>query len=86
MTAGESRLTNIRGISSPARIRYDGGMEKHTVERMLAGPADAEIILRLYELRTEAEMRKARAWMRAEFWPAIAEAPEVLVWRYCIRS
>jgi hypothetical protein len=48
-------------------------MEKHTVERMLATPADAEIILRLYELRTEAEMRKARAWMGAEFWPATAE-------------
>jgi len=40
---------------------------------MLATPADAEIILRLYELRTEAEMRKARAWMGAEFWPATAE-------------
>jgi hypothetical protein len=40
---------------------------------MLATPADAEIILRLYELRTEAEMRKARAWMTGEFWPATAE-------------
>jgi hypothetical protein len=43
------------------------------MERMLASPADAEIILRLYELRTEAEMRKARAWMTGEFWPATAE-------------
>ena len=43
------------------------------MERMLATPADAEIILRLYELRTEAEMRKARAWMMYEFWPATAE-------------
>ena len=43
------------------------------MERMLATPADAEIILRLYELRTEAEMRKARAWMAGEFWPATAE-------------
>jgi len=43
------------------------------MERMLATPADAEIILRLYELRTEAEMRKARAWMTGEFWPATAE-------------
>ena len=43
------------------------------MERMLATPADAEIILRLYELRTEAEMRKARAWMTGEFWPASAE-------------
>ena len=43
------------------------------MERMLATPADAEIILRLYELRTEAEMRKARAWITGEFWPASAD-------------
>jgi hypothetical protein len=43
------------------------------MERMLATPADAEIILRLYELRTEAVMRQARAWMTGEFWPASAE-------------
>jgi hypothetical protein len=43
------------------------------MERMLATPADAEIILKLYELRTESEMRKARAWMTGEFWPATAE-------------
>jgi hypothetical protein len=43
------------------------------MERMLATPADAEIILRLYELRTEAEMRKARAWMTGEWWPQTAE-------------
>jgi hypothetical protein len=41
---------------------------------MLATPADAEIILRLYELRTETVMRQARAWMTGEFWPATAEA------------
>jgi hypothetical protein len=43
------------------------------MERMLATPADAEIILRLYELRTEATMREARAWVGGEFWPATAE-------------
>ena len=43
------------------------------MERMLATPADAEIILRLYELRTEATMRQARAWMTGEFWPATAD-------------
>jgi hypothetical protein len=43
------------------------------MERMLATPADAEIILRLYELRTEAEMRTARAWVVGEFWPATAD-------------
>ena len=43
------------------------------MERMLATPADAEIILRLYELRTETLMRQARAWITGEFWPATAE-------------
>ncbi len=43
------------------------------MERMLATPADAEIILKLYELRTEAVMRQARAWMLSEFWPETAE-------------
>jgi hypothetical protein len=40
---------------------------------MLATPADAEIILKLYELRTEALMREARAWIGGEFWPKTAE-------------
>jgi hypothetical protein len=43
------------------------------MERMLATPADAEIILKLYELRTEAVMRQARAWVQGEFWPQTAE-------------
>jgi hypothetical protein len=43
------------------------------MERMLATPADAEIILKLYELRTEALMREARAWITGEWWP---ETPE----------
>ena len=43
------------------------------MERMLATPADAEIILKLYELRTETLMRQARAWVTGEFNPATAE-------------
>jgi hypothetical protein len=43
------------------------------MERMLATPADAEIILKLYQLRTEAVLRQARAWMTGEFWPNTAE-------------
>jgi len=30
---------------------------------------DAELILKLYDLRRESEMRKARNWFAAEFWP-----------------
>lgn len=37
------------------------------------GPADAELILRLYDLRRETEMRKARNWWAAEFWPESAD-------------
>ncbi|MFY9646381.1 MAG: hypothetical protein WAK29_14470 [Terriglobales bacterium] len=34
---------------------------------------DAQIILKLYDLRREAEMRKARHWFVAEFWPQSAD-------------
>lgn len=43
------------------------------MEAMLASPADAATILKLYELRTETVMRKARAWVTGEFWPETAE-------------
>ena len=35
--------------------------------------ADAELILKLYDLRREAEMRKARNWWLTEFWPQSAD-------------
>jgi hypothetical protein len=38
-----------------------------------ATAADAELILKLYELRREPEMRKARAWWMNEFWPLSAD-------------
>jgi len=31
--------------------------------------ADCDLILRLYDLRRETEMRKARNWFASEFWP-----------------
>jgi hypothetical protein len=34
---------------------------------------DAQLILKLYDLRREAEMRKARNWFTVEFWPQTAE-------------
>jgi hypothetical protein len=39
------------------------------VEVPMATTQDAEIILRLYELRRETEMRKARDYITNEFWP-----------------
>jgi len=35
--------------------------------------ADAQVIMQLYDLRREPEMRKARAWWLGEFWPGNAE-------------
>ena len=38
-----------------------------------ATAADVQIILQLYDLRRDAEMRKARHFISAEFWPESAE-------------
>ena len=38
-----------------------------------ATAADAELLLKLYDLRREAEMRKARNWWLVDFWPETAE-------------
>jgi hypothetical protein len=35
--------------------------------------ADAELILKLYDARREAEIRKARQWWTATFWPESAD-------------
>lgn len=35
--------------------------------------SDAELILKLYDLRREPEMRKARNWVLMEFWPKNAD-------------
>jgi hypothetical protein len=44
---------------------------KSTEEAMPKKPTatDAQLIMQLYDLRREAEMRKARHWWIAEFWP-----------------
>jgi len=35
--------------------------------------SDAQLIMQLYDLRREAEMRKARNWWIGEFWPQTAD-------------
>jgi hypothetical protein len=40
---------------------------------MPATPADAQVIMQLYELRREPELRKARHWYGAEFHPKSAD-------------
>ena len=34
---------------------------------------DAQVVMQLYDLRREAEMRKARHWWTVEFWPSNAD-------------
>jgi hypothetical protein len=43
------------------------------MDSTLASNADAQLILKLYELRTEQGLRSARQWVGEEFWPATAE-------------
>ncbi|MFC5864212.1 hypothetical protein ACFPT7_18045 [Acidicapsa dinghuensis] len=42
------------------------------MQSKLATAGDGELILKLYELRTEAVMREARKWVMVEFWPRTA--------------
>jgi hypothetical protein len=42
--------------------------------------ADAQLILQLYDLRREAEMRKARNWWAGEFFPQSADDILKVVW------
>ena len=42
------------------------------MQQGIANSTDGELILKLYELRTETVMRQARAWVTCEFWPATA--------------
>jgi len=41
---------------------------------------DAQLIMQLYDLRREPEMRKARAWWLGEFWPESADDFLKVVW------
>ena len=43
------------------------------MESTLAAREDAGTILKLYELRQEPELRRARSWMTQEFWPSSAD-------------
>jgi hypothetical protein len=41
--------------------------------------ADADLILKLYDLRREPEMRKARKWMLETFWPeSVADVSNIV--------
>ena len=45
-----------------------------------ATATDAQLIMQLYELRREAEMRKARNWWIGEFWPQSADDFMKIAW------
>lgn len=38
-----------------------------------ATPADADVVLKLYDFRREAVMREARSWFLMKFWPKSAQ-------------
>ena len=38
-----------------------------------ATPHDAQVIMKLYDLRREPELRKARNWWLTQFWPDTAD-------------
>jgi hypothetical protein len=46
---------------------------------MPATPADAQVVLQLFELRREAEMRKARNWFGMEFNPTTVDEMMAIV-------
>ena len=48
-------------------------------DQLKATAADADLVLRLYDLRREAEMRKARKWFTGEFWPKSFEDVQKLM-------
>src|SRR5271157_3682056 len=48
-------------------LKNGGAMPKKS------GAREAQVLLQLYDLRREAEMRKARNWWMAEFWPNNAD-------------
>jgi hypothetical protein len=54
----------MTGMPTPrARLQIKDAPDHH----------DAELVLRLYDLRRETAMREARRFITAEFWPASAE-------------
>src|SRR5215472_6287312 len=59
-----SLATRVLQFSNGGRAAYQGCLEV-----AMATAQDAEIILKLYELRRETEMRKARDYITNEFWP-----------------
>ncbi len=46
------------------------------MDAVRATPADAEVVLKLYDFRREAVMREARKWFLFEFWPKSADDVE----------
>jgi hypothetical protein len=52
------------------------------MDKIQATTADAELVLRLYDLRRESEMRKARNWFASEFWPRDYAELEQIMWQF----
>jgi len=64
LNVGEGEFSPVIQIHHQARLASDMHLEE-----LMATTADAEIILKLYDLRREPEMRRARDYIGGEFWP-----------------
>src|ERR1039458_2709739 len=74
---GGRRNSGYRDIQlKTAAIRQRKFKEKNIRGANMAKKAtahDGQLMLQLYDLRREAEMRKARNWFQIEFWPLRSE-------------
>src|SRR5262245_48953503 len=71
---GARRFDNL-----PSKRRQSRGESTYSTEDPMSKPtvADAELMLRLYEIRRDPELRKARQWMLSEFKASAWEEIEV---------
>jgi hypothetical protein len=56
-------------VVSPRNSSENDFQQEDRMQNSQATPADAELVLRLYDMRRESEMRKARNWFVEEFQP-----------------
>jgi hypothetical protein len=69
---GEPPLENQRVIYKITRLLNYETVYKETAMAKKPTTADAQLIIQLYDLRREAELRKARSWFGG-FWPQSAD-------------
>jgi hypothetical protein len=73
-TLSKSRLFPTLAAMNPLSLGWHGGYHQvaayHMEDTMPDAPQAAGLLLKLYELRTEAALRQARSWFAFEFHPS----------------